>query len=297
VGSNSGLSYPYGVAVDAAGDVFGASVYTNTVEGFPAGGGTPTTVGTGLNQPHGVAVGEPPASSTYGDSVTLQATVAPLPGGTAPTGAVTFTDDNNGTSTVLGSQTVSTPTAGTYTASLQTAALPVGANQVTASYLGDDNASTSPPYTVNVTPVPQEITFTSTPPADAFDGGSYTVSASGGGSGNPVDLTSATPAVCTVPSGATNSRTVSFVGGGTCEIDANQAGNTDYQAAPQATQSFVVSGDGARVPPGVHPRRQRLVGAQPRRVGECLRHRRQLRLPGVPGPPSVQARRRHHGHP
>jgi hypothetical protein len=34
--------------------------------------------------------------------------------------------------------------------------------------------------------------------------------------------------------------TVSFVGTGTCTLDANQAGNADYTAAPTATQSFTV---------------------------------------------------------
>ena len=34
--------------------------------------------------------------------------------------------------------------------------------------------------------------------------------------------------------------TVSFIGAGTCVIDANQAGNASYNAAPQAQQSFLV---------------------------------------------------------
>ena len=36
--------------------------------------------------------------------------------------------------------------------------------------------------------------------------------------------------------------TVSFVGVGTCIVDANQAGSTDYAAAPQVDQSFAVGG-------------------------------------------------------
>jgi hypothetical protein len=42
--------------------------------------------------------------------------------------------------------------------------------------------------------------------------------------------------VCTI-SGAT----VSFIGTGTCTIDATQAGNGEYQPAAQATQSFTVT--------------------------------------------------------
>ena len=41
--------------------------------------------------------------------------------------------------------------------------------------------------------------------------------------------------VCTI-----SGSTVSFIGAGTCVIDANQAGNGNYNAAPQAQQSFAV---------------------------------------------------------
>src|SRR5262249_60669754 len=34
--------------------------------------------------------------------------------------------------------------------------------------------------------------------------------------------------------------TVSFIGAGTCVIDANQAGNANYNVAPQVQQSFAV---------------------------------------------------------
>ena len=62
------------------------------------------------------------------------------------------------------------------------------------------------------------------------------MAATGGGSGNPVTFSSATSGVCTV-----SRSTVSFVGTGTCTLDANQAGNADYTAAPTATQSFAVA--------------------------------------------------------
>jgi hypothetical protein len=48
-----------------------------------------------------------------------------------------------------------------------------------------------------------------------------------------VDASSA--GVCTLAGS-----TVSFVGAGTCTIDANQSGNGSYQAAPQVQQSFAV---------------------------------------------------------
>jgi hypothetical protein len=85
---------------------------------------------------------------------------------------------------------------------------------------------------------PQTITFTSEAPTSATVGGpTYTVKATGGASGNPVTFTidAASASVCTL-SGAT----VSFIGAGTCTIDANQEGNANYNAAPQAQQSFPV---------------------------------------------------------
>ncbi len=82
----------------------------------------------------------------------------------------------------------------------------------------------------------QTITFTSTTPSNATVGGpKYKVTATGGASGNVVTFTSGTPKVCTVSHGV-----VSFIGAGTCTIDANQAGNTDYTAAEQVTQTFLV---------------------------------------------------------
>jgi len=87
----------------------------------------------------------------------------------------------------------------------------------------------------------QSIAFTSTPPSSAQIGGSYSVAASAS-SGLPVAF-SADPSsagVCTV-----SGSNMSFVGVGTCTVDANQAGNASYQPAPQAQQSFGV----AAVPP------------------------------------------------
>ena len=53
----SGLYYPYGVAIDGAGDVFIADFDNHRVVEVPAGGGPQTTVpASGLNSPTGVAV-------------------------------------------------------------------------------------------------------------------------------------------------------------------------------------------------------------------------------------------------
>ncbi len=92
----------------------------------------------------------------------------------------------------------------------------------------------------------QSITFTSTPPNPALVGGTYTPTASGGTSGNPVtfSIDSSAHGSCSI-SGAT----VTFVSVGTCVIDANQAGNASYEAAPQVQQSFIISASGSTPPP------------------------------------------------
>ena len=114
----------------------------------------------------------------------------------------------------------------------------VGTCTVLADQAGssDWSAATEASQLFTVVQATQTITFTSTAPTNAsFGGPVYTVSANGGASGNPVTFSSATPSVCTV-SGAT----VSFVGVGSCVVDADQSGNTDYAPALEVTQSFTV---------------------------------------------------------
>jgi Big-like domain-containing protein len=84
----------------------------------------------------------------------------------------------------------------------------------------------------------QTITFTSTPPANATVGGpTYTVAATAS-SGLTVVFTidASASSVCSI-----SGSTVSFIGGGTCVIDANQAGDASYNTAPQVQQSFHVN--------------------------------------------------------
>jgi len=85
----------------------------------------------------------------------------------------------------------------------------------------------------------QVISFTA--PATGTVGGSATLTATGGGSGNPVVFSvdrSSGSGVCTVS--GTNGTTVSYLAAGSCVIDANQAGNASYSAAPQVTQTIAV---------------------------------------------------------
>ena len=88
----------------------------------------------------------------------------------------------------------------------------------------------------SVTPkAAQTITFNN-PGAQNF-GTTPTLTATAS-SGLAVSFTSSTTAVCTI----TSSGTLTFLTGGTCTINANQAGNGAYSAAPQVSQSFAVNG-------------------------------------------------------
>lgn len=93
-------------------------------------------------------------------------------------------------------------------------------------------------YSVTVSTVAQAITaFAANPAAPTYTpGGTFTVSASGGASGNPVVFASTTPAVCTVAGS-----TVTMQGAGNCALTANQAGNANYDAAPQASLNVSIS--------------------------------------------------------
>ena len=90
----------------------------------------------------------------------------------------------------------------------------------------------------------QMITFTSTPPTNPTVGGTYSVSATGGGSGNPVTFSIASGA-CSI-SGAT----VSFTVVGMCVVDADQVGNSKFNAASRVQQEIAVTAGQINSAPG-----------------------------------------------
>ena len=112
-----------------------------------------------------------------------------------------------------------------------------GTCTVFANQGGNGSYSAAPQVSQSfaVAPGPQSITFTTSPPSGAYVGGpTYTVAANAS-SGLAVTLSSGSPSVCGV-----SGSTVSFTGSGTCVVRANQAGNANYQPAPQVQQSFTV---------------------------------------------------------
>lgn len=135
--------------------------------------------------------------------------------------AVTFTSTTTARCTVAGS-TVTIVGIGTCT---------IAANQAGNTNF---NAATQVTQTFTISKGAQTITFA------ALSGKTYgiapfTVSATAS-SALAVTFTSTTTARCTVAGS-----TVTIVGIGTCTIAANQAGNTNYNAATQVTQTFTIS--------------------------------------------------------
>ncbi len=116
-----------------------------------------------------------------------------------------------------------------------------GTCAVTATRAADANytVATSAPFDVAVGKASQAISFGSLG-GKTFGDAPFTVSATGGGSGNPVTFSSTTTSVCTV-----SGTTVTIAGGGTCTVDADQAGDSNYNAAPQETQGFTVAAFGS----------------------------------------------------
>ena len=160
-----------------------------------------------------------PGAQNFGTTPTLAAA--------ATSGlAVSFTSATPGVCTITSGGLLTFVTAGTCT---------INADQAgNGSYAAAAQVSQS--FTVN--PAIQTISFTSTAPTSAAVGGpTYTPTATAS-SGLTVALTidSSSNTVCSISGGV-----VSFIGSGSCLINANQAGNTNYSAAAQVQQSFAVS--------------------------------------------------------
>jgi hypothetical protein len=174
-----------------------------------------------------------PSSATYNTSFSVAAT------GGASGNAVTFTAGGVCSITAGGSNSA------TYTLSSGTGTCSVIANQA-----GNVDYAAAPPVTetVNATKASQAITVTTPAPPSAAFGQSFTVAATGGGSGNAVTYTvgAGSSSVCTV-SGATYTM-ISKVG--TCNVDINQAGTSNYAAAAQVVEA-VTAAPAVRIPPTV----------------------------------------------
>src|SRR5207237_488143 len=162
----------------------------------------------------------------------------PAHGKVATTYAVTATGGGSGNTVTFSidasSSTVCSISGSTVTFTTQ------GTCTIDANQAGNGNYNAAPQAQQLVTvdtKGDQTITFTN-PGTQSIDQSPITLTATAS-SGLAVSFTSATASVCT--SGGTNGATITFVTIGTCTINANQAGNTSWNAAPQNQQSFTIS--------------------------------------------------------
>jgi len=182
---------------------------------------TPSLSGAGSATLDALTVSASPNSSVYGGAVQFTATEE-FPNAS---GTVTFSDG----STTLGSATMSSDVA-TYSNS----SLAAGGHSITASYTGNSSSVTSPALSFTVNQAPQSITFTA-PSSVTYGVSPISLSASGGASGNSVTF-SVVSGLATV-----SGSTLTITGAGPVVVAANQAGNGNYSAAPQKTQSITVN--------------------------------------------------------
>jgi hypothetical protein len=120
-----------------------------------------------------------------------------------------------------------------------------GICSVIANQPGNSNYSAAPQVieTVNATPAAQTITFTQPISPVTYGVSPITLSATAS-SGLTVAFTIDASSTA---SGTINGNTLTVKGAGTLVIDANQAGNADYKAAPLVQRSIVVSKAGLTV--------------------------------------------------
>jgi len=195
-----------------------------TVDVTTAGGVTLPIVGafTYLPSPPLFTADSPSATAAVGTPYSYSFAAS---GGPAPTFVVSSGALPTGLSLTSGGVLSGTPTAtGSFTFTL------------TASN-GISPDATSDSHTITVDKGAQTITFTPlTSPATVGD--QQTLAAVGGGSSNPVTFSlgsATTGSACSV-----SGTTVSFEHAGTCVVVADQAGDDDYTAAPEAQQSVSV---------------------------------------------------------
>ena len=208
------LNIPAGMAIDAGQNIYFADNYNARIR----------VVGSGLTASN-VSISCSPETFTYGSSTTCTATVT----GSSPTGAVTFTYNNNSwTSCTLSTgscsvSSLSNVAAGTYT--------------IAGNYSGDSgNASANGSTSVTISPASGTQTITFTPPSSPVTFGVSPITMSASASSGLV----VTFSVISGP-GTFSDSTLTITGVGTVLVAANQAGNAYYAAAPQVTQSVVVN--------------------------------------------------------
>jgi hypothetical protein len=259
-GSSTGNStdIPYGVAVDASGNIYFAGqtngnllpVTAGAFQSAHAGGNNGNYYTTGFVGKIAPTVTTtttltlPTGTVTAGQSVKFSAKVAAQAGSTGtPTGTVTFLSD----STTLGTGTLDTTATATYTAT----SLNATTYNVTASYAGDTAFSASVSGAQSLVVAPASATVTLTAPATASAGSSVTLSVTVTGTpGTPTGTVTfkdgaTTLGTATLASGAA-SYTTSALATGAHSITVSYSGDSVFGAATSAASTVTIG-----VPPAI----------------------------------------------
>lgn len=167
-----------------------------------------------------------------GDQVITNFAADPSDGSVDETSALSATGGNSSQPVVFASATLTKCTVSGSTVTL----LASGTCTVTANQAGDDNYNAAAEVTldIGIDKTDQTISGFAATPNGGQIGDDSTLSATAS-SGLDVEFGSNTLSICTV-----TGSTVSYVAAGTCTVTANQAGNDDYNAAPEVTLDITV---------------------------------------------------------
>jgi len=239
----SGLIQPYGVAVDGGGNVYIMDTGHQALKEWNASTQQVTTLlSSGLSLPFGVAVNN--AGNVY-IANSGQSLIEEIPD--AFVGPASLTEaPSAGSDALLPVLPATMSLTGTFAPTSDQSWLTIGTitgGVVNFSFTADTNATAR---VAHITILGQQITVTQNgltaqtitfgPLSNQVYGAApFTVSATAS-SGLTVSFASTTPAVCTV-----SGTRVTLLSGGTCTIQATQAGNATYAAATPINQSFQVN--------------------------------------------------------
>ena len=250
--SPSGGTYTTSQTVTIADTASGAVFYCTT------DGSTPTTSSSQCAEPttvsksetlNVIAVAPGMSASTAASGVyTINLPAAATPVISVSSGAisygqtVTITDSASAAViyyTVTSGATGTTPTTSSYTgAGASPISLTVSAAETIEAIAVESNYSDSAVATASYTiqPIAQTITYApATTTYTYFSGEAIPLSATAS-SGLAVSFASTAPAVCSV-----SNATASILSGGTCSIQATQAGNADYVAAAPVSVNYTIN--------------------------------------------------------
>jgi hypothetical protein len=236
VNAVAGVATFTGLSIDKAGTGYALAATSGVLTGATS---TAFNITAGAASAMTANLGTTPQSTVIstGFGGALAVTVTDAAGNPVAAVNVTFTAPNAGASGTFGNS-AATITVATNASGVASAAFTANATAGTYSVAAAAPGASAVSFALTNLKRSQSITFTSTPPRNAEGGGATYTPVATSTSGLTVAFTidATATSVCSISGGV-----VSFIATGTCVIDANQAGNGTYNAAPQVQQSVTVN--------------------------------------------------------